>query len=114
MKLYPLIAAMILLIGNGCVAYDYRDPYNSNPYPYYYNYNYGPYYYSPYNSGSYSYWPLIYPDLYLDFGYRGYHDRGHFYGHRDYRSFHNHDYRNFRDHREWKGGRSHSNRGGRR
>jgi hypothetical protein len=72
MKLHLLIAAFVLLICSGCVAYTYSDPYYST-YPY--NYYYSPYFYP---SG-----PFIYPDIFLDF-----HDHGHVGGFHGHRNFH--------------------------
>ena len=72
MKLRLFIAAILLVICTGCVAYNYSDPYYST-YPY--NYYYSPYYY-PYG-------PFIYPDVFLNF-----HDHGHGGGFHGHRSFH--------------------------
>ena len=70
-KLHLVIAATLIMICSGCVAYN-GDPYYST-YPY--NYYYSPYYY-PYG-------PYIYPDVFL-----GFHDHGHGGGFHGHRGFH--------------------------
>ena len=72
MKLRIFIAAVLMLISSSCVYV----PYGGNPY--YYNnypYNYYPYYYNNYGYGPsyYPYNPLIFPNLYLGFGFYGGH-----------------------------------------
>ena len=68
MKLRVFIVTVLLLLCSGCVAY-YPSYYNTYPYnysyyyPYYYHYGY-PYYYYPYA-------PLVYPNIFLNFRFRG-------------------------------------------
>lgn len=78
MKLRLLAASVLLLTIGGCVGY-YRSPY----------YGYDPYYYGPYSYYPYRPpavyadpgWLFFYPNLYLDFSFRG-HGGHHYGGHR--------------------------------
>lgn len=90
MKLHMFfVAALIqILICGGCVAYNYSDPYPNENYPYGYNsypYRYNHSVYSPYYP---QYRSIFYPNIFLDFRYRGHRDHGVFRGYRDHGHYH--------------------------